>query len=387
MSGPVERPTFYEGQVLGAADLELGVGYARDALARHQRHQHLWGIVAGLDLETADRTTAGGDPYQEVTVSPGLAIDGTGRAIVVAEPARLSESLFDQLNVAIADPEAWYPIFLEGRDREGQLSPTLAGACETGAASRVTEGHEITFGRRGDEVDLDGQETVEVDDGPGGAAGTTPWRILLGFVQWDAAIDRFMAAAAEADGIGPRYAGVRAGDLVGAGGRLTLRSAERSSDGEPALELAAGEDGALHFGPQDASGRVTPVMTVDTEGNLRVTGKITGAMAGGVQVESGIASDGMLLPLPPGITQEQVDDGEVAVQVQVTPHYQQPASLPAPNAGERWLGTPIECRIVDRRVFCRFHWRVTDDNASEDRPGLCDYTVLAFPAKAGGGGS
>lgn len=375
----VERATFFEGQVVGAADLNHTVAYGRDALARHQRSQHLWGIVTGLELAGEKRTTPGGDPYVDVAAAPGLAIDGTGRAIVVVEEARLSDALFDQLNVAIADPEAYYPVFLEGRDREATGGAVAAvGRCERGGATRIAEGWEITFGRSGDELDLDLQQTIEVGDG----AGAGGWRILLGFVQWDAALARFKAVKDEVEGVGRRYAGVRAGEVQGAGGKLVLRSGARNEDGAPALEITSADDGLLAFGPQDASGRVTPVLKVDTAGNLEVTGKIVGALAGGVQVESGVATDGMLLPLPAGIKQKAVDDGKVVLQVHVTPRYQEVTLTPAPPAGERWLPTPIECRVEGRRVFSRVRWRRTGaaPPPDQERSGACDYTLMAFPA-------
>lgn len=375
----VERPTFFEGQVLSAADLERAVGYGRDARGRHLRYQHSWGIVTGLELTGEERTTAdGSDTYVAVTLSPGLAVDGHGREVVVADESELSEALFIQLNVLKAgDPTAYYPVFLTAADEEAEAPTALAGSCAEAAPTRVGEGFELAFGRSGDELDLDTQEEAAVEDGPGEGG----WRILLGYVQWKDAIGRFGAVTDSVEGIGRRYAGVWAGEVEGLGGSLLLRSAPGSEQGEAALALAAGDEGGLTFGPQDSAGRVTPVLTVDTDGNLTVTGKITGALAGGVQVESGTASDGMLLPLPPGITQEQVDAGSVAVQVQVTPRFQQPPSLPAPPAGERWLGTPIECRAAGRRAFCRFHWRLTDDSDARDLPGLCDYLLLAFPAE------
>jgi len=88
----------------------------RSQQARHERFLHLWGIASGLDVTGKEKQTAAGTKYQEITLSPGVAIDGTGREIVVPEAERLSDDLFDQLNVAIADKDAWYPVFLIGRD-------------------------------------------------------------------------------------------------------------------------------------------------------------------------------------------------------------------------------------------------------------------------------
>src|SRR5262245_23692524 len=208
MADYVKRATFFEGQIVGAADLNLTVAADRDAMARHLRLQHSWGIVSGLELDGADRTTTGGQPYKEVTVAPGLAIDGMGRAIVVTESTRAPEEVFDDSNIAIADPDAWYPVLLLGRDAESRETSGPAGDCQTSAANRVDEVFEIGFGRAGSVLELDTQTAPDVTDGPGGTAGGggTAWRILLGFVQWDASIRRFSDIASDADGIGRRYA-------------------------------------------------------------------------------------------------------------------------------------------------------------------------------------
>lgn len=345
MAARIERPTFREGQILSAAQLGRVVEYGRDAQARHLRYLHSWGIAEGLVLTGRGLKTAAGDDYQEVTLGAGYAIDGSGREIVVAESERLSEDLFDQLNVATDDETAWYPVFLLGRDEErSAAATTTSGDCTTGGASALTEGFEVTFGRPGDEAELDQQTVPDVDQGPGGGVSSTGWRVLVGFVQWDADIGKFTAVADESGGIGRRYAGVRADEVVARGDTLELKGEE-----------------------------------VEVDGDLRVTGKIIGALAGGVQVESGIVSDGMLVPLPAGITQEQVDDEEVLLQVHVTPHFEE-IGLTAP-AGERWLAAPIECYAEERRVRCRYHWRLTDGTDQVDLPGSCDYVVMAFPAE------
>ena len=91
MSSRIERPLFYENQILGAADLTATVEHSRSQQARHDRSLHLWGIASGLELTGNDKQTAQGVAYQEITLSPGIAIDGTGREIVVPEAERLSE--------------------------------------------------------------------------------------------------------------------------------------------------------------------------------------------------------------------------------------------------------------------------------------------------------
>ncbi len=70
------RPRFADGQVLAAADLTAEQTYLIAARRRHLISGHTPGIVSGLEP-----SLQGG----VVTVSPGLAVDGAGRELVVSE--------------------------------------------------------------------------------------------------------------------------------------------------------------------------------------------------------------------------------------------------------------------------------------------------------------
>ena len=70
-----ERPQFFEGQYLGAADLAAAVDYARFQQARHRLGAHTWGIAVGLRLCETDNVSGGVD----VTIEPGYAVDGFGQ--------------------------------------------------------------------------------------------------------------------------------------------------------------------------------------------------------------------------------------------------------------------------------------------------------------------
>ena len=53
-SGAVQRPTFYEGQIISAADLNAVVANAQVNDAQHERYLHLPGIAHGLQLEATE---------------------------------------------------------------------------------------------------------------------------------------------------------------------------------------------------------------------------------------------------------------------------------------------------------------------------------------------
>ncbi len=375
MSDPIVRPTFFEGQVLAAADLEATVEHARGEAARDRRVLHTPGIATGLALTGKDSTTAAGERFQEITLSAGVAVDRTGRQIVLAADTRLDENLFVEQGVQVKkDPEVLYPVFLRGRDVQAPADP--GAACATTGPTRITESAEIEFGRPGAELEINNSEPPEPADGVSNPSEL----VLVGFVQWDGRLKRFKRAVLESDGIGPTFAGALAVEVVARGGVLTLRS--RREVDKPALAIDEADDGALLFGPQDPQGRVVPAFKVDAKGNVTAQGKIVSAAAPGtVQVQSGEATHGTILPLPPGVKAEDVEADKVALHVHLTPSF--PGALPPPvpsgvPPGAFWTSLPPEARLEGRRVLCRNRWFLpTQPPQTLNVPGSCAYTVMA----------
>jgi hypothetical protein len=148
--------------------------------------------------------------------------------------------------------------------------------------------------------------------------------------------------------------------------------------------------GELHFGLQDAEGKITdpPVFKVNAKGNITAAGKISGAVApGSVQLQSGVITDGVVLPLPPGITEEQVANDQIALHINLTPRI--PGGAPPTNPANvtDWVAVPLECKLdgASRRVLCRFHWfRLSAPGTNQVLPGACNYTIMAsVPAATG----
>ncbi|OLF10184.1 hypothetical protein BLA60_17220 [Actinophytocola xinjiangensis] len=369
MTAPV-RPTFLEGQVLAAADLAATVEHARGAAARHARHLHDWGIAEGLELVTDNRTDAAtGARYVEVSVAAGLAVDGTGRELVVPSPVVLSEGDFASVNGADLPTTEPYPVFLAAADRVAPASGLVSCAGPAGP-SRVTESYQLLFGRLGDELLVADQQPPPVGAPP--ADPPVRWLVLLGFVRWTDG--HFTGVAASARRVSPRYAGVRADTVSARSGTLELRSNPVPREGAPAIVLSGEDPPNLVFGLYRATGSVSPLMTVAANGNLTIAGSFAGRIsAGSVLAASGTATDGMLLPLPAGVTPEEVADGRVALHVYLTPRVPPPATATV-------LVTPVESTVdSERRVRCRIRTYdpVVDPGAVTDRPGAADFLVLA----------
>jgi len=384
VSDLIERPIFYEGQILGAADLQAAVDHAAGQMARHERYLHLWGIASGLTLDKQDRSTAGPPPmpYVEVTITAGLAIDGTGREVVVPQDTPLSEAEFDQENVAVgAGKDDWFPVFLVGRDELGSVPSFGSLACTTSAPARTVENFTIQFGRPGQAAQLDDQTKKAPSDG----AASGEWRVLIGFVQWNSDIGKFKAIANKDRGIGPRYAGVCADEVAARSGTLVLRSVPRTEAGKTAVVMDDSNGGEFRFGLQNAAGVVTPVFTVNAKGDVKAEGKIQGAVTpGSVQVQSGTAMNGVIVPLPPGITEEMVAPDKGTVHIQLTPRMD--LTPLKPTTAGNWIGIPFECRVdADRRLHCVIRWLDVSSATIKNLPGLCDYLLIVAVAAAEGG--
>ena len=380
MSDVIDRPIFVEGQILAAADLQASQDHATGQVARHERALHSWGIASGLALTKQDRSTADTPPrpYVDVTLAMGMAVDGTGREIVVTADARLAEADFAQSNVSFgAASTAWFPVFLIGRDVPATLAAP-GGFCGAAAGSRTQEAYVVEFGRPGDAAKPDEQTVPTIGAGP----GNSNWKVPIGFVQWNGTIPGGKFTAAEAfddQGTTLRYAGVRADSVTARGPTMTL-----------SVPAGVAADGNFMFGVRDATGATKPVLTIAANGDVTATGKLRGAATpgsgpGGVQIQSGAARDGVILPLPVGVTEAMVAPGKGTVHVHLT------ARIPAAPLGavpsETWIGTPIECRVdAQRRLQCLLRFVKIGGAAKPDAvvPGVCDYLLVAAVIAPGG---
>ena len=162
MSVQPDRPVFTESQVLAAADLTLLVDHAAAAQARHERTLHTWGITAGLEMvPESDSLPGGGATFVRITLASGMATDGTGRHIVVAESQLLDEAAFEQVNgttVTDANRNTWFPVFLTGRDQDPPDDRDVQVGRRQVELDRELPVEELGEGIRGDQFGFDPDE-------------------------------------------------------------------------------------------------------------------------------------------------------------------------------------------------------------------------------------
>ncbi|MCA9634117.1 MAG: hypothetical protein KC766_41010 [Myxococcales bacterium] len=104
------RPCFFDGQLMGADDLNAAVTYARNQQLMINRFLGGWGVLGGMRLDAPEgardhdyaRMLAGEDPIAALTpnpqilagtvimVSAGAALDALGRPLVQCEPISLN---------------------------------------------------------------------------------------------------------------------------------------------------------------------------------------------------------------------------------------------------------------------------------------------------------
>jgi hypothetical protein len=181
-------------------------------------------------------------------------------------------------------------------------------------------------------------------------------------------------------GVGRQYVGVNAAEVVSASGSLLLATHPATFKGQNSIMAVriqeVPNDGQLVFGKLNPDGTIAPVLTVKSTGDVVATGQISGAVTpGSVQVQSGIAFDGMTLPLPLGIDPADVAAGKVTLHVHVSLRMDQ---VQSPN---RYV-LPYECFVDSgtRQVHCRIQqWDLTTGppTAHAILASSCDYMVIA----------
>jgi hypothetical protein len=125
----LERPRYFQGQMLTETDLSTEQSYFLDKLRFHNRLLHGSGTVCGLAVEPTE------PPSSVVVVRPGVAIDCCGREIVVTEP--LEVDLVAVLDEA-RPPDRVYVTVAYGEIEVAPL-PVVDDAGDTHQASRVRE--------------------------------------------------------------------------------------------------------------------------------------------------------------------------------------------------------------------------------------------------------
>lgn len=379
MPSSIVRPSFSEGQVLAAADLEAQTNYARVDSAIHERTEHIWGIASGLKLElTQEKAGNNGVRYGVPAIQPGVAVDPNGRRIVVVETRYLKESEFIGAGVYSrgAPAETKYPVYLVAIDT-AKSTGRGAGRCATEISTQTEESFQIEIGAPGSE------QTVNSKKGPASPAAVPPagGKVLVGHVTWrervvpNTNVGAFTGASPDGR---VRYVGARASSVVPHQGVLSLLTSE--ADPRFVLRLLQDEQGGaeLRFGRQTGSGDPSELFVVDDKGNVTIKGKIKSALPQAATM-SGTIGHGLKLPLPPGITEDDVKQKRVSLHYLVS-FRQQPQEKDFSGTKMPAIPIPLECWVDPdpevRAVRCRCLWIATTGLGFLVDAGTADYMIV-----------
>ena len=384
----IQRPIFFEGQILDESDLTASVSYARDQLARHERYAHSWGICYGFDLTFNNGV---------VTVAAGVAIDVEGRELVLLAPQQLDEADFLSAQVFDPDPsqkDTWYPVFVRALVKDVSPASNMGACPSSSQPTRKSEDIQFIFKAS---WAVTNNTASPATPKPGGLTDTptSDDDILIGFVQWSpgppAQFSAAQALNADTPPINRRLAGVVASRVEGVEGALTLQTRENPGGLKVVLQEASGSTlGSLTFGSPDPSGNLVSLFEVDSDGNLVVKGSIksdTPLAPGTVSIQSGLATDGVILPLPPGVPEADVTNGTIVLHIQVTPVL---PDVSQNTATGPFAAFPLTCHVGHgRRVQCLIRTLAPPTANTPaagqpvpgptivDSPGSCHYILIA----------
>jgi hypothetical protein len=278
-----ERPRYYEGQYLGAADLTVAVDYSRAQLSRVLLAAHRWGIALGLDLVEVD----GPNSTVDVFVDPGFAWDGFGRPLLVTTPTKLSAAQFAPFDAGFVPganpppPPILVPVWLEYDEvLSSPPGPGFESCDDSSAYARVRESFRVVVGPmqqlsdRQSQIEIAGrlmyanQALVTFDP----AAATVydadvpqqglpadvsqQWLVPLGLVAWQPGNPgSFAKRTADQKGTSDRlrqYCGAVAGSIEANGGHVTVHDRGTAYSGDVTDELLWVEgdvrgDGDVHL--------------------------------------------------------------------------------------------------------------------------------------------
>ena len=134
-----QRPHFFEGQYLGADDLQTLLAYMKEQANRERLGARTWGIITGIDIASRAAT----DGSTEYFLTPGLATDGYGRLIAVLAPYKLDASLF------ASQPSGLVNVWLRYVEASaGGVRPGFEVCDAVDAFTRVSESFAVEAGLR-----------------------------------------------------------------------------------------------------------------------------------------------------------------------------------------------------------------------------------------------
>lgn len=130
---PLKRVHYFSGKLLSAEDFTAEQEYLLEKFRRHNRYLHGCGVVIGLDVSVSGDAAAG----FQIVVSPGYAIDPSGREITI--PTLHEEA------IASTDKATYACLYYAEREADPVPVVDASEDAELFKHSRIEELFEIRF--------------------------------------------------------------------------------------------------------------------------------------------------------------------------------------------------------------------------------------------------
>jgi hypothetical protein len=140
----VSRVNYFSHQILRTQDFEDEQAYHLQARRRHNISHHVWGIVTGLELTQ--------DKDKTIIVTPGFAVDGFGRELMLAGSRSVPATAFDEKQADSLDVWALYAR-TSGDRGDPAYQPCIPSPMRS--PYRWNEGVTIEWTRAGDALVVD----------------------------------------------------------------------------------------------------------------------------------------------------------------------------------------------------------------------------------------
>ena len=145
---PFERNKYYYGMLLSVENFNAEQKYMNDKRRLINRLIHGCGVVSGLNVVRIDEQT--------VSVESGMALDNTGREIVVAAPVTKKLSMINGYDAAMGSGcNSYVYLCIEYKEEEKGQAYDLASGGQGSACDRLREGYDLylTSAEPSDDID------------------------------------------------------------------------------------------------------------------------------------------------------------------------------------------------------------------------------------------
>ena len=299
-ASPATRVNYFERQFIRLAELRDEQAYHQQLHRRHNLAHHTWGIVTGLDLVTR--------PDGQIGLTPGLAVDGYGRELLLLDYRVVGRPDFDRFATSRLD--LWLEYQLDLAD--DRLAPVECGATDPRRKYRATELAQLVFTRGGARPDPLHPPGVpaEAFEPPALATPDDPrqrWPVYLGRVVMALPASgppTFTTDTADRVHVGLRGAVI---DHPGNAGRIEIghrpRVEETRSIGAATVTYGADDhrDFAVFVPPAEGPGAqpLEPILAIEPDGTQ---------ILGNTVVHGNVVLDGTALQFPEAIPLGQTPD-------------------------------------------------------------------------------